>query len=232
MTKNYKELNHLGVYLAKQTDVNALKTLKLLILSFEANLLDKPFDINTVVSYAKEFYNEKRYYNDTIIGNLAMNSHNYALELLEFIIANFNVDLSVKPDGIYTIFDIWMRSFVKIENDESIFYKRYDMVDKKLDIIDFVLQNGMLAKMDIAYLMDVFNYCVKVKYDYSKSNLLKMIEIANLIMSNRCITKNISEDTRKENVLNELDNFEISNKQFKYMSENILEFERKRVLKK
>lgn len=52
-TKDLKNLNELGIYLAKQTDINALKSLKLLILASENSMLDKDFDINSVKSYTK-----------------------------------------------------------------------------------------------------------------------------------------------------------------------------------
>ena len=40
-TKDLKNLNELGIYLAKQTDINALKSLKLLILASENSMLEK-----------------------------------------------------------------------------------------------------------------------------------------------------------------------------------------------
>ena len=57
-TKDLKNFNELGIYLAKQTNVDALKSLKLIILASKANVMDKDFDINSVNSYAETFGKE------------------------------------------------------------------------------------------------------------------------------------------------------------------------------
>ena len=79
-TKDLKNLNELGIYLAKQTDINALKSLKLLILASENSMLEKDFDINGVKSYTKTIIDVTRKINESVIGNLSMNPQNIGLE--------------------------------------------------------------------------------------------------------------------------------------------------------
>ena len=128
-TKDLKNLNELGIYLAKQTDIDALKSLKLLILASENSLLDKEFDINSIKSYTETIMRNTYKRNETVIGNLSMNPQNIALELMDYILHNYKVDLTVQPyDSGYTVFDFWVLSLVRIEDDQDIFYKRYDMI--------------------------------------------------------------------------------------------------------
>ena len=124
-TKELENLNELGIYLAKQTDTNAIKSLKLLILATKTNLLNKEFDINSVKSYTQTFMDGTYKKNESVIGNLSVNPQNIALELMDYILQNFQVDLTLEPHAnSYTIFDYWVRSFARIEYDQDRFYKR------------------------------------------------------------------------------------------------------------
>ena len=69
-TKDLKNLNELGIYLAKQTDIDALKSLKLLILASENSMLDKDFDINSIKSYTETIMRDtyKRY--ESVVGRI------------------------------------------------------------------------------------------------------------------------------------------------------------------
>ena len=52
------------------------------------------------------------------IRNLSMNPQYLGLELMEFVLHNYNVDLKKKPYEYskYTTFDYWIRQFSGIEN--------------------------------------------------------------------------------------------------------------------
>ena len=93
-TKDLKNFNELGIYLAKQTNVDALKSLKLIILASKANVMDKDFDINSVNSYAETFGKETHKRNETIFSNLSFNPQNFGLELMDYILHNYKVDLN------------------------------------------------------------------------------------------------------------------------------------------
>ena len=56
-TKDLENLNELGIYLARETNVDALKSLKLIVLASETKLLEKSFDINYVKTYTNSFEN-------------------------------------------------------------------------------------------------------------------------------------------------------------------------------
>ena len=192
-TKDLKNLNELGIYLAKQTDINALKSLKLLILASENSMLDKDFDINSIKSYTETFMRDtyKRY--ESVVGNLSMNPQNIGLELMDYILQNYKVDLTVQPyNSGYTIFDFWARSFARIEDDQDIFYKKYDMIDKKLEIASYMIQNGLLDVNQIDFLLTSFDRCIQRKYFYTKEQLLRMQEIFNSIKLKEQLELNVA----------------------------------------
>lgn len=260
-TKDLKNLNKLGIYLAKQTDIDALKSLKLLILASENSMLDKDFDINSVKSYTETFMRDTSKRNESVVGNLSMNPQNIGLELMDYILKNYKIDLTVQPyDSGYTIFDFWARSFARIEDDQDTFYKRYDMIDKKLEIASYMIQNGLLDVSQIDFLLTSFDRCIQRKHSYTREQLLRMQEIfdsvklkeqlelnvANLITQNK-IELNCSKDELVKKLLSiesqvesssnrrdswdELSNYQMLNDQCVYMLQTIPTLVKKKVIK-
>jgi hypothetical protein len=260
-TKDLKNLNKLGIYLAKQTDIDALKSLKLLILASENSMLDKDFDINSVKSYTETFMRDTYKRNESVVGNLSMNPQNIGLELMDYILKNYKIDLTVQPyDSGYTIFDFWARSFARIEDDQDTFYKRYDMIDKKLEIASYMIQNGLLDVSQIDFLLTSFDRCIQRKHSYTREQLLRMQEIfdsvklkeqlelnvANLITQNK-IELNCSKDELVKKLLSiesqvesssnrrdswdELSNYQMLNDQCVYMLQTIPTLVKKKVIK-
>lgn len=261
ITKDLKNLNELGIYLAKQTDIDALKSLKLLILASENSMLDKDFDINSVKSYTETFMRDTYKRNESVVGNLSMNPQNIGLELMDYILKNYKIDLTVQPyDSGYTIFDFWARSFARIEDDQDTFYKRYDMIDKKLEIASYMIQNGLLDVSQIDFLLTSFDRCIQRKHSYTREQLLRMQEIfdsvklkeqlelnvANLITQNK-IELNCSKDELVKKLLSiesqvesssnrrdswdELSNYQMLNDQCVYMLQTIPTLVKKKVIK-
>ena len=260
-TKDLKNLNELGIYLAKQTDIDALKSLKLLILASENSMLDKDFDINSVKSYTETFIRDTYKRNESVVGNLSMNPQNIGLELMDYILKNYKIDLTVQPyDSGYTIFDFWARSFARIEDDQDTFYKRYDMIDKKLEIASYMIQSGLLDVSQIDFLLTSFDRCIQRKHSYTREQLLRMQEIfdsvklkeqlelnvANLITQNK-IELNCSKDELVKKLLSiesqvesssnrrdswdELSNYQMLNDQCVYMLQTIPTLVKKKVTK-
>lgn len=260
-TKDLKNLNELGIYLAKQTDIDALKSLKLLILASENSLLDKEFDINSIKSYTETIMRNTYKRNETVIGNLSMNPQNIALELMDYILHNYKVDLTVQPyDSGYTVFDFWVRSLVRIEDDQDIFYKRYDMIDKKLEIASYMIRSELLNVNQIDYLLTAFDRCIQHQHSYTKEQLLRMQEmlnsvklreqlelnVANLITQNK-IQLNCSRDelikglsttgtqvdqhSGKEDFWGEISNYQMLNDQCVYMLQTIPTLVKKKIIK-
>lgn len=260
-TKDLKNLNELGIYLAKQTDIDALKSLKILILASENSMLDKDFDINSVKSYTETFIRDTYKRNESVVGNLSMNPQNIGLELMDYILKNYKIDLTVQPyDSGYTIFDFWARSFARIEDDQDTFYKRYDMIDKKLEIASYMIQNGLLDVSQIDFLLTSFDRCIQRKHSYTREQLLRMQEIfdsvklkeqlelnvANLITQNK-IELNCSKDELVKKLLSiesqvesssnrrdswgELSNYQMLNDQCVYMLQTIPTLVKKKVIK-
>ncbi len=202
-TKDLENLNELGIYLARETNVDALKSLKLIVLASETKLLEKSFDINYVKTYTNSFensiYNSIYKRNETVFGNLAVNPQNFGLELADYILHNYKVDLGIEPfTSGYTIFDFFARSFARIEYDEDPFYKRYDMIDKKLDMVSYMLDYELLDNSQTDLLLTCFDRCIQNKYHYTKEQLLKMKEMINQVDSKQQIRLTI-EDLFKQN---------------------------------
>lgn len=202
-TKDLENLNELGIYLARETNVDALKSLKLIVLASETKLLEKSFDINYVKTYTNSFensiYNSIYKRNETVFGNLAVNPQNFGLELADYILHNYKVDLGIEPfTSGYTIFDFFARSFARIEYDEDSFYKRYDMIDKKLDMVSYMLDYELLDNSQTDLLLTCFDRCIQNKYHYTKEQLLKMKEMINQVDSKQQIRLTI-EDLFKQN---------------------------------
>lgn len=260
-TKDLKNLNELGIYLAKQTDIDALKSLKLLILASENSMLDKDFDINSIKSYTETIMRDtyKRY--ESVVGNLSMNPQNIGLELMYYILQNYKVDLTVQPyDSGYTIFDYWARSFARIEDDQDIFYKRYDMIDKKLEIASYMIRNGLLDVNQTDFLLTSFDRCIQRKHSYTREQLLRMQEIfnsiklkeqlelniANLITQNKIelncskdevikklssIESQVESSSNRKDSWDELSNYQMLNDQCVYMLQTIPTLVKKKVIK-
>lgn len=168
-TSNLKNLNNLAIYLSKQNDVNALKVLKLMLISSNISL-NKTLDINYVNSN-----------DETIINNLSKNQHNLGLELVEKMIRDYFVDFN-------KFFSEWIYNFVSIISDNSLFYNRVDMIDKRIDIVTCLVVNNLLSVENVIKLKDIFQRCNKIKRVYTNTQLIKM----NNIVSYICFTENCS----------------------------------------
>ena len=243
VTKDLDNLDDLGIYLSKETDINALKILKFMVLVARNNYLDKDFNINKEKTTTDE-YNLKR--KENVITNLSTNPQYFALELMENVIHNEKVDLSIEPfNNGYTSFDFWVRSFNRIEYDQDKFYKRYDMVNKKLDIISYMIDFELLTNDNIKPLIESLEICIDKKYGYTNDQLYRMKEILNdlkqkeelrrnainLLVKNKInlncskenflkelfLTSNKKENCMHANKQDELFNYELLNDQFTYM---------------
>ena len=224
-------------------------------------MLDKEFDINSIKSYTETIMRDtyKRY--ESVFGNLSMNPQNIGLELMYYILQNYKVDLTVQPyDSGYTIFDLWARSFARIEDDQDIFYKRYDMIDKKLEITSYMIRNGLLDVDQTDFLLALFDRCIKRKHSYTGEQLLRMQEIFNsiklkeqlelnvtsLITQNKIklncskeeaikkilsIESQVESSSNRKDSWNELSNYQMGNGQCVYMLQTIPTLVKKKVIK-
>lgn len=212
-TKDLENLNELGIYLARETNVDALKSLKLIVLASETKLLEKSFDINYVKTYTNSFENSIYKRNETVFGNLAVNPQNFGLELADYILHNYKVDLGIEPfTSGYTIFDFFARSFARIEYDEDSFYKRYDMIDKKLDMVSYMLDYELLDNSQTDLLLTCFDRCIQNKYHYTKEQLLKMKEMINQVDSKQQIRLTIEDLFKQNKVKSDYSKEELSKK--------------------
>lgn len=194
VTEDLKDLNGLGRYLSKQPNADAIKVLKLMILGHETGLIEKDFDINSVGlhTYLVERTTGTEYkQRENIIGNLSMNPQNIALELMDYLSKNYSTDYGFKCYGMYSIIDNWLRSFERMDYcDTDMFYKRYDMVDKKMDIIEFLISNGLLSKKQIDSVLASYQLLLKEDVGLNKAQLLRIQKVVdNIIRYNELYSK-------------------------------------------
>ncbi len=191
-TKNLSNLENLGVLLAKENDIHALKTLKLLVLAKDAEILNRDIDVNKIVSVEDSSRENKA----SVVSNLSLNPQNYALEFLEYLVQTKSADMhqSINGNG-YSIFVNWIISLARIEDRDNLFYHRYDMVAKKMDIVNFLFQEGMLTENDVDYVFATFERCLQNKYGYSEVDLYRMQKLRHEI-------------TEKEGMLRRLTSFD------------------------
>lgn len=178
VTKDLEDLNGLGIYLSKQTNIDALKTLKLMVLSHQTGRINKKFDINAINTYTylkEENTGIEHTQQENIIGNLSMNPQNFALEFMEYISKNYPINYNFRCYGTYTILGNWLRSFKLMDfHDEDMFYKRYDMIDKKMDILEFLINNGFINRTQIQSVMDTYKEILEVDNKFNKEQLERM----------------------------------------------------------
>lgn len=177
-TKELKNLNGLGIYLSKQTYIDALKVLKLMVLSCETGMVDKKIDVNAINKYTYligETARIKHQPSENIIGNLSMNPQNFALEFMEYLSKNYCINYNFECYGTYSILENWLRSFKWMDwADSDMFYKRYDMIDKKMDIIEFLMNNGLISKEQIDSILTTYKYILKENANFTQNQLQRM----------------------------------------------------------
>lgn len=171
VTKDLKNYNKLGVYLAEERDIDALKTLKLLLLLDKSGKLLKEVDVNFLCSYIYRGVQQK----ENIVSCLAINPQNYALEIFDYIVKNYDVKYNFTYLTGESIIDLWLNSFINIDDDcENIFYKRYDMIDYKLEIIDYLVSNRLLSKNQVNRVRNQYKYLLENSHAFSKEQLWKI----------------------------------------------------------
>lgn len=191
VTEQLKNLNGLGIYLSKQTDINALKTLKLIILSHETGRISKKLDITATNTY--KYLNGTNNSKENIAGNLSMNPQNFALELLEYLSKNYYINYSFECYGIYSIIENWLHSFKRMDFcDYDLFYKRYDMVDKKVDIIEFLISNGLLTKSQINSILQTYQQILNSCTSFNKEQIQRFQQDLNILIDYYNLHKKVS----------------------------------------
>lgn len=204
-TKELENLNELAIYLSKQVDSSSLQILKLIILASETKKLNKKFDINYIIKAPEEIYSKKQ----NVSGNLSMNPQRIALNLFEYISKNYPIDWNFECYGIYSIFDLWLISLLRMGYDvNDLFYQRYDMLDKKLDILDFAIDNGLLQKKQVLELIEIYKYKEKYAKDltplqkqriiYRINQLTQYYKLHDHITSIKGISKKAKEKEHEE----------------------------------
>lgn len=253
ITKDLEDYNELGIYLSKQTSINALKTLKLLILGVESGCLKKNLDINALRKTQDAIPTDIYHTKENIVSNLSENPQYFALELLDFITRNFEVDWHLETYGVYTIFDYFLRALEQIEYDQAPFYKRYDMVDKRLDMIDFMVEKNLLDFNQLGNINNKFTSRIESSEfsSYTKEQLLRMEIIVNKTKTIRNTITNlknagiidsslnpkaiyqtlsVDKDERRRIMFQELENYHLINDQCTYMNDNVRELIKQKVI--
>lgn len=180
ITQELEDLNRLAMTLSGRPDSNAIKTLELIIVASTSGHLKRKIHVGSIKQKNSIYHNNITMVRESIIGNLSLNPLNIALELMDFVISNFRVDLEMQPYPTKSsVFDLWIESFDTIGDNENGFYGRYDMVDKKLSMIDFMIKNYILNQSQLDKMVEVFSSCTQKneQFLYTPSQLLKMKQL-------------------------------------------------------
>ena len=92
------------------------------------------------------------------------------------------------------------------------FYKRYDMIDKKLDMVSYMLDYELLDNSQTDLLLTCFDRCIQNKYHYTKEQLLKMKEMINQVNSKRQIILTVEELFKQDKIKSDYSKEELSKK--------------------
>ena len=177
-TSSLKDLNGLSIYLAKDTNPTALNILKLILLLYKTNLANK---MKLNINATKESIIEDHKVQESIASSLMANPQNYALEILELLVKYYDVDLTNPRISSKSSFFNFAVSMLKIEDKKSPFYHRYDMTDKKLDIIEFVIKYNLATEEDLDDIHTITSRCLENKYGYTDYQLLRIKNIHDYI---------------------------------------------------
>lgn len=134
------------------------------------------------------------------------------------------------------------------------------MIDKKLEIASYMIQNGLLDANQIDFLLTSFDRCIQRKHSYTREQLLRMKEIfdsiklkeqlelnvANLITQNKIelncskdelikklssIENQVESSSNRRDFRDELSNYQMLNDQCIYMFQTIPTLVKKKVIR-
>jgi len=179
ITENLVDLNELSLFLSKQVSFESLKTLQLMLVNERQDRLEKELDVNYQrVSIKTDGHNIEHLRCETLAGNLSVNPQRLGFDLYQLLVRNYKVDLSVEPyDSSYSINDFFIRSFYGIDNPTDAFYMRTDLIQERINLIHYLLQNKRLKENELSYLNETIENCSSLLYTSNQLNQLE--ELAN-----------------------------------------------------
>ena len=218
-----KKYYDLALSLSAKSESYALENLRLIMLLNDAEQLKKQFDICEVSkTFKKDEYEDKLItLYESVPGNLVFNQHGYAFALLLELAKNHPVDWDLKPCNSYmSILDFYLRSMTNINYPYDRFYHRYDMLDARLDLIEYLIDNNLLTERHLYSVKKMLMECIK-------NNLFGR----DIIMRTKCILGKIGDmdiQIEKDNIdlrikaREELYNFDMSLDSKNYMQNEFL----------
>ena len=183
LVEDIDNLTDFCAFLAKQNDYKYLRMLEIILIiktkKHPSLNIKKHINFSTITNINDD-------YRESIINNLINNPSNYASELLALIIDNYSEKIRNSFNelsyGIYTSFDQLVNTFRNLENANNNFYKRYDIVEKRLEIIMTLIEKNMVDKTrleDVEYLFK--NLSQKKEFNFTERQRIMLTIAVNKI---------------------------------------------------
>lgn len=157
-----EDFNGLGLYLAKQNNPLAIKTLDLLIMSAGDTGAE-------MFSYAKNIYldqvtkvkTETGVKKNTITGNIVDNTLMLSEDLLEFMVHTYPLNLRVRDDvEADSILERYLSQLVYFDDSDNLFYQRKDIINKRLAVIDYLIENVLVSPSELEIIKAALVGCI------------------------------------------------------------------------
>ena len=183
LVDDINNLTDFCAFLAKQNDYKYLRMLEIILLiktkKYPYLNIKKHINFSVITNIHDD-------YRESIINNLINNPSNYASEILDFIIISFSGKIRNSFNevsyGIYTSFDQLVNYFRNLENSNNNFYKRYDIVEKRLEIIMNLIEKNMVDNnrlQDVEFLFK--NKNKKREFNFTERQRMMLTIAANKI---------------------------------------------------
>lgn len=139
-----KDFTYLGLYLANERNVSALKILNWLTIAIQEQWIHKEIDFNKKISVqVKDLYDVSSH-QENIPSRLIENPMYVAKEVLDYIAKTNKIDFNFRPYKYYSLKEMLTKVLVDFQNPESSFYQCDRVAEKTLEIVSYFAKHGTM----------------------------------------------------------------------------------------
>ncbi len=141
VSQEKKDFTFLGLYLANEKNVSALKILNWLTVAIQQNWIAKEIDFNKKNTVVIRDLGSTYTFQENIPSKLIENPMYVAKEVLDYISKTNKVDFNFRPYKNYSLKEMLAKVLVDFQNPESSFYQCDRVAEKTLEIIFYFSQH-------------------------------------------------------------------------------------------